>query len=117
MPEAYKIGRDQFCPLVDELEKGVLRVGTRFAPDNRPGLIGHPVPVAVDAFPVAFHHPLLQVGGQAVQVLGIRDNRLGFCPMEIVVPEAEQAQYRRQVFAQGRGAEMPVHVPGPPEEV
>ena len=58
---------------------------------------------------VGLHRQLLQVGGEALEVLlvGHHADRLG--AEEIAVPDGEQPHQHRQVLRQRRGAEVLVH--------
>src|SRR5690606_4009257 len=84
-----KIARYHLRALVNKLIKRVLAVGTGFTPDDRAGLVQYGIPVPVDRLPVAFHIPLLEIGSETVQVLVVREDRLGTGAEEIVVPHAE----------------------------
>ena len=96
-----EVGRDQLGALVDQLVEGVLAVGAGLAPDHRPGLVVDPLPVAADALAVALHVALLEVGGKAVQVLIVGQDRLRRGIQEVAVPDAEQRQQHRQVGSSG----------------
>jgi len=52
---------------------------------------------------------LLQVGGEAVQVLRIRQHGVRLGVVEVVVPDVEQTHQHRQVLGEVRGAEVFVH--------
>ncbi len=66
-----EVCRHEAGALVDELIEGVLAVGARLAPDDRPGLPGDRLAVQVDVLAVALHVALLHVGGEAMEVLVI----------------------------------------------
>ncbi len=104
-----EIRRDEPGALVDQLVKGVLAVGARFAPDDRPGLVAHPAPAAVDAFAVGFHVGLLQIGRETVKVLFVGKHRVGLGAEKIVVPDAQERHDDRHVPLEGRIPEMVVH--------
>ena len=95
--------------LVDELVEGVLAVRARLAPDDRPGDRLDRLAVALDALAVALHVALLEVGGEAVHVLVVGQDGDGARAVEIVVPDAEQAERHRQVFLRRRVEEVVVH--------
>ena len=65
LAETNKVARDELGALVDQLVEGVLAVGSRFAPDNRPGLPFHLFTGAGNVFSVALHVALLEIGGEA----------------------------------------------------
>ena len=85
-----KVRRNQFGPLMNQLIKCVLAVGSRLAPDNGAGLIGHPAAVAIRGFAVAFHIALLEVSRKPVHILIV--GQYGFrCGAEkIIVPDSDQ---------------------------
>lgn len=104
-----EIARDEFRPLVDELVERVLAVRAGFAPDDRAGAVIHAVALTVDALAVAFHVALLEVSGEAMHVLVVRQDGLAGRAMEIVVPDAEQRERDRQIAFEISRAEMFVH--------
>ncbi|CNU64367.1 Uncharacterised protein [Salmonella enterica subsp. enterica serovar Bovismorbificans] len=87
-----KITRHHFSTLVNQLIKRVLTVGAWFAPDNWACLVIHGVAATVNVFTVGFHVTLLEVGGETVHILVVRQNGFGFRAEEIVVPDANQRQ-------------------------
>ena len=64
-----EVCRDEFRALVQELVERVLGVGGGFAEENGAGGVFDEVAVAGDGFSVGFHGELLEVGGEAVEVL------------------------------------------------
>ena len=64
-----EIARDEFRALVNELIEGVLAVGARFSPDDLPSGVIDAISFAIDAFSVAFHIALLEVGGETTHIL------------------------------------------------
>lgn len=94
---------------MNQLIERVLTVGARLAPDDRARLVIHGVAVTVNVFTVGFHVALLEVGGKAVHILVVRQNRFGFSAEEVVVPDTDQRQQHRQVFLSRRGGEVFVH--------
>lgn len=75
--------------LVQQLEKGMLPVDTRFAPDNRAGFGGNGRAVHLHLLAVGFHVQLLDVFGQAVQVLVVGRDDMAAAAVEIDVPNAD----------------------------
>ena len=104
-----KIAGDQLGALVDELVESVLPVGARLAPDDGAGLVAHLFPVAAHVFAVALHVALLEIGGEAVQVLVVRQDRLRLGAEEVVVPDADQGQQDGNVAVERRIPEVDVH--------
>ena len=97
---------------MDELVEGVLAVRTRFAPEDRAGLVVHALAFTVDGLAVAFHVGLLEVGGQAVQVLVVREHRVAGSAEEVVVPHADEGEDNRHVLVGRGGLEMLIHFVG-----
>ena len=106
----YEVGGNQVGALVQQLEKRMLAVGARLAPDHRSGMVRQGAAVAAHCLAVAFHVGLLQVGRETMQMLVIGQDRVGRGAEEIDVPDAEQRQGQRQVLLGWRGSEMLVHV-------
>lgn len=117
--------------LVDELVEGVLAVGAGLAPHDGPGVVPHADAIFGDGLPVRFHvalaatdssvsgaglHPpvwtggrdpdLLEVGGEAVHVLVVGQQRLSLRPEEVDVPDAQDGQQDRHVGLHGSSAEV-----------
>src|ERR1019366_6994852 len=76
--------------LVDELIEGVLAVSAGFAPYHHAGIVIHRIAVAIHALAVALHIQLLQIGGETVQVLIIREHGIRTGTEEVAIPDAEQ---------------------------
>src|ERR1700733_6918545 len=91
---------------MDELEKGVLAIGSRFAPDDRPcRRIGRrPVELAVLA--LSLHLQLLEIGGKAPEPLVVRDNAVRGVAKDVAVPDAEKPHQDRDVFLDRRLPEV-----------
>ena len=64
-----EVGGDELGALVQELVEGVLGVGGGLAEEDGARGVGEHFVVAGDGLAVAFHGELLQVGGEAVEVL------------------------------------------------
>src|SRR5690606_7254814 len=103
-----KIARNQLSSLMDQLEKGMLTVGPGFPPDNGPGLVINRLTIAVDAFAVAFHIPLLEVRRKPVHILVIRYDGLSLCSQKIIVPNPDQRQGHRNILFERGVPEMAV---------
>ena len=107
-----EIARNHLGALVDQLVEGVLAVGTRFAPEDRAGLVVYALGVAVDGLAVGFHVGLLEVGGQAVQVLVVREHRIAGSTEEVIVPHADEGENHRHVLVGRGGLEVLIHLIG-----
>ena len=123
-------GEDEICgnelgALVQQLVEGVLGIGGRLAKeDGARGVLDEGVAGARYGFSVGFHGELLQVGGEAVEVLvesvelvfvllrvsqDLRRHEVGLSTVEIRVPNAQQACNDRNVLLKGGSTEMHIH--------
>ena len=84
LEERDEVAGDELRALVDQLVEGMLAVGARLAPVDRPGLIGDLGPIQRDALAVALHRQLLQVGREALQVLLVGQDRHGLAPKKLL---------------------------------
>ena len=107
-----EVARNHLGALVDELVEGVLAVRTRFAPKDRTSLVVHALGIAVNGLAVGFHVGLLEVGGEAVQVLVVREHRVAGSAEEVVVPHADEGEDNREVLVDRSGLEMLIHFVG-----
>lgn len=64
-----EVGRDELSPLVKELVERMLGIGGGLAKDYGPGRILDVLASTRDCFAVGLHRKLLEIGGEAVQVL------------------------------------------------
>src|SRR5260370_38065710 len=94
---------------MEELIERMLAVCAGLAPDNRTGLIVHKSSVERDMLAVALHGQLLQIGGEALQILIVRQHGQGLGAEEIFVPDTEQTHQNGEVSLEQTGAEMHVH--------
>ena len=93
--EADEVGRHQPGALVQQLVEGVLAVGARLAPHDLAGVASRPAsPSQRHRLAVALHAQLLQVGGEAGQVLAVGQHRLGLGAEEVDVPDRDQPEQR-----------------------
>ena len=104
-----EVARNHLGALVDELVEGVLAVGTRFAPEDRTRLVVHALAVTVNGLAVRFHVCLLEVGGEAVEVLVVREHGVAGSAEEVVVPNADEGEDDREVLVSRSGLEMLIH--------
>ena len=107
-----EVARNHLGALVDELVEGVLAVGARFAPEDRTGLVVDAQGVAVNSLAVGFHVGLLEVSGEAVQVLVVREHRVAGSAEEVVVPNADEGEDNRHVLVGRSGLEVLIHLVG-----
>ena len=101
---SYRVQRPSECdevagneprPLVNQLIKRVLAVGTRLAKIDRAGIAGHALAIEHHLLTVALHCQLLQVGRKPLQVLLVRQYGHRLRAEEIGVPDGQQAHYAR----------------------
>ena len=71
LPEPDEVDRDELRPLVDELVEAVLAVRPGLAPVDRARLVVDEPPVERDVLAVRLHRQLLEVRGEALQVLAV----------------------------------------------
>src|ERR1700751_1349291 len=90
---------------MDQLIERVLTIGPGLTPVDRAGVVVGPNAVERDVLAVALHGQLLEVGGEALQILLIRQYSDGLSPEEIVVPDGKQAHQHRQVALKRRRVE------------
>jgi len=96
--------------LVHQLVEGVLAVGARLAPDHRAGGVVDAAAVARHVLAVALHVALLEVGGEAVQVLVVRQQRVRLGAVEVGVPDAQHGQQDGHL-RRGRARAASPHLP------
>ena len=70
----------------------MLTVGARLAPEDLAGGGGDGGAVGLDGLAVRLHRQLLQVRGEAGEIIRIRQHRTGFRAEEVAVPEADEAE-------------------------
>ncbi len=107
-----EVARNHLGALMDELVEGMLAVRARFAPEDRTRLVVHALRVAIDGLAVGFHVGLLEVGGEAVEVLVVREHGVAGCAEEVVVPNADEGEDDGQVLVSRSGLEMLIHFVG-----
>ena len=73
----------------------MLAVGAGLAPNDWAGLVVHDMPVHIDMLAVALHLQLLEVGGEAGKMRGVRHDANGLGAKEIVVPDRQKTQQQR----------------------
>ena len=110
---------------MQQLVEGVLGISGGLAEeDGARGVLDKGVAGAGDGLSVGFHGELLQVGGEAVEVLvesaelvfvllrvsqDLRRHEVGLSTVEIRVPNAQQACNDRDVLLKGSSTEMHIH--------
>jgi hypothetical protein len=108
--ETNEVCRDQFGTLMNELKKGMLRVGSWLSPNDGSGLVANWFAIAANALAVAFHDTLLQVRRQFLQILGIRYQGFSLGPIKVVVPNTQERHNNWHVLLKRRVFEMRIHL-------
>ncbi len=107
---------DHSGALMDQLVKGMLAVGARFAPDYGAGRTLQQGTGHAHALAVALHLQLLQIGGQAGQTLIVGQDRAGAIAHRLMVPETDERQHHWHILQRCGVLKMVVHRLGPGEE-
>ena len=82
----------------DQQVQRMLAVRAGFAPVDRPRLVAHLPAVQGHMLAVALHRQLLKVGGKALQVLFVGQDRHGLRAQKVVIPDGKEAHQHRQVI-------------------
>ena len=107
--EGDEVAGDEAGALVDELVEAVLAVGAGLAPVDRTRVGIHMGAIEFHMLAIALHGELLEVGGEAFQVLVVGQDGDGLCAVEVVIPQGQEAVEDGDVLLEGRGAEVLVH--------
>src|SRR5215469_1147273 len=108
--ECDEVARDEPRPLMNQLIKGVLSIGSWFTPIDRASVASDGFALECDMFSIALHCQLLEIRWKAFQVLLIRQNGHRLCVEEVVVPNREQAHDHRQVRLEGSRTKVLIHL-------
>src|SRR5215471_12077935 len=108
--ECNEVAWDKPRPLMDQLIKGVLSIGSWFTPIDKASIADDRFPIECDVFSIALHCQLLEICGKALQVLLIRQNGNCLSIEEVVVPNGEQAHNHRQVRLKRGRTKMLIHL-------
>ena len=77
--------------------------------DTYARLVVHPLTSLGDGLAVRLHVSLLEVVRELVQILVVRQERMGLGAVEVVVPDTEDREEDGQVLLERRGLEVLVH--------
>jgi len=94
---------------VEQLIEGVLTVRAGRSPDDRAGRSWSRRAGALHALAVALHVELLEMIGQELQVLAVREHGRRLGSQYVAIPDPEQSEQHGQVALEWRGSEMFVH--------
>mmetsp|Transcript_24882 Transcript_24882/g.37965 ORF Transcript_24882/g.37965 Transcript_24882/m.37965 type:complete len:308 (+) Transcript_24882:34-957(+) len=103
---SQEIARDELGSLVDELVEGMLSVGSGFSPDDGTSFALDLLVGAVDVLSIGLHITLLEVSGEAVHVLVVRENSNGLGIEKVIVPQADHSEGQRDIFLRWRVDEV-----------
>mmetsp|Transcript_25178 Transcript_25178/g.35477 ORF Transcript_25178/g.35477 Transcript_25178/m.35477 type:complete len:222 (+) Transcript_25178:674-1339(+) len=104
-----EIARDHFGTLMDELVKGVLSIGSRFAPDDGSCLNTNLFAILGNVLSVRFHISLLEVCCKTVHVLIVRKDGNRFGTVKVVVPSTKKGEGHGQVLLWWSIKEVLIH--------
>ena len=76
----------------------MLTIGAGFSPENLTSVVEDRRAIAANRLTVGLHGELLEVGGETVQVLRIREHCVGISAQEVRVPDVEKAHDQREIF-------------------
>ena len=105
-----EVAGDELGPLMNDLVKRMLAIGTRLSPIDWAGLTDDLGPLKCDVLAIALHRQLLEISREALQVLIIRKDRHSLCIKKVVVPNTQKPHEYRQVAFERGSAEMLVHL-------
>ena len=112
-----KFAGDNGGSLMDKLIEGMLPIGARLAPDDRPRRVAEAMPVHRHALAVRLHFELLQIGRKTAKPLIIGEYGAGRITAGMCVPEPDQRQHDRHVTPCPGSAEVNVHRLGTAQEI
>lgn len=104
-----EVSGDELGALVDELEEGVLGVGSGLAEEDGTGLVVDESAATSDALAVRLHGQLLEIGREAVEVLVEGSNEVSLGTEEVVVPDAQETTDNGDVVLERGLLEVLVH--------
>ena len=104
-----EIGRDELGPLVKELEERVLGVGSWLTEENGAGCIFDVVTSGCDGLAVRLHGQLLEICGEAVEVLIEWRNKVSLGSKEVRVPDRQKTADDWDVLLQWSLQEVLIH--------
>ena len=95
LSKTNEIHRNNLWPLMQQLEKSMLSIGTRRTPNNRPRGALHRPAIHRNRLAQTLHLKLLQVIRKAPQSMTIRNHRSRGRPPNLAVPNIQQPQQHR----------------------
>src|SRR5215470_17768561 len=95
---------------MNQLIERVLAVCSRLTPVDWAALVRYWESLQRDLLAVALHSQLLEIRGEPLQVLFIRQDCNRLCIEAVVIPDGEQSHQYRQVARERRGTKMLIHL-------
>ncbi len=95
LSKTNEIYRNDLWPLMQQLEKSMLSIGTRRTPNNRPRGALHRPAIHRNRLAQTLHLKLLQVIRKAPQSMTIRNHRSRGRPPNLAMPNIQQPQQHR----------------------
>ena len=112
-----KITRNQTRPLMDQLIKRMLPIGTCSTPDDLPRFIVYRLSITINRLAITLHETLLQKTSQLIHVLIIGEDTLRMSTKKIGIPYTNHAQQNRNIFIKWRLPKMHIHIMHPLEHL
>src|SRR4051794_11521798 len=110
LTECYEVAGDESRPLMDQLVKRMLAIGSGLAPVNRVGIAEDLSSIKRNVFAVTLHCELLEISRESLQVLFVREDRYARCAEEVVVPNSQKPHKDRQVALKRGCTEVLIHL-------
>src|SRR5215813_7317527 len=107
--ECDEVTGNKLRSLMNQLIERVLAVCSRLTPVDWAALVRYGESLQRDLLAVALHSQLLEIRGEPLQVLFIRQDCNGLCIEAVVIPDGEQSHQYRQVARERRGTKMLIH--------
>ena len=91
---------------MDQLIERVLSIGAGLAPIDRARVIADAAASQCHMLAVALHRQLLEIGGEALQVLLVWKDAEGLGTEKVIVPNCEQTHHDREIAIEGGSTEV-----------
>src|SRR5258708_4537383 len=108
-----EVARDEPGPLMNQVVKRMLAVRSRFTPIDWACRPRDSLPIDCDLLPASVHRQLLEVGGEPLEILLIRQDSYCLRAKEIVVPERQKPHKYGQIVLEGFITEVFIHLMQP----
>src|SRR5262245_11816381 len=108
--ESDEVAGDQSRALVNQLIERVLTVCPGLSPVDGSRLAVHLGSSQRDMLAIAFHRQLLQISGEPLEVLLVRQDCNSLCAEKVVVPDRDQTHQHWQIVIEGSRTKMFIHL-------